>query len=833
MFKSYYYNYIALLLVSLLLFNNFNAQQSSGGVPKSFLKEGVFSVLKSEIKSIKLPYINNEQEKERADLISNDKCEGCKNNYYGRGIDVDINIKELGLFRVLEDESKTWTVKLNSSTAYGMEFFFNEFKLPEGGKLFIFNEERTSLLGAYTSMNNPQDEGKHIKFGTEYIEGKNIYLEYQEPANPEFEGVVSITKVIHIFENIFEKSSKSGPFGGSGSCNINVICPEGDGWANEINSVALILAHDEEFELSAWCSGSVINNTKEDGKPYFLTAKHCIGGTTSQLFDHTTWRFLFNHQTTTCNSDGTDVSSSINQSIYGSTLLSKDGPGTDSPTTDYLLLELNTSADVLKNMGVCYAGWTLDEETEPSYVGIHHPSGDVKKVSIDKHPIEATSYYSQLPNNFNHWMVNWDYGTTEGGSSGSPLFSSKHRIIGQLHGGDAGCNGEENNSQADWYGRFDMSWTIGNFSFWLDPYNTGQTSIDTYCPGGYDEISYENVWSGNYTPYCDTKLSDGFNINWDNNLNNNVVEVCVNENIILSPFNDNEDCLGIFPLTYESGCCDGNQENAYLVSLGGCLPDFDFCKFKKIWVSLTLCDHNLIPINQEYASWQYFTFNSPTNVTSFNLNDYLPSGVNFQSGQIYKLKLATTNSGTWEEYTRYIKFYSNQVNINGLNTSYNIYGSNISIQNSTISQPIEVVANNSITILPGTKLEKGHYYIDETVNCSSFKNKSTTNKNKIIRKNKILNKVRISESEINTNYLSKNPIKISPNPTKGLLKIEIILNSEEIAELDLKDLLGNTIFKETSDKNIFNFDLSKYPKGVYMLTTKIGGKLYVDKIIHQ
>ena len=76
-------------------------------------------------------------------------------------------------------------------------------------------------------------------------------------------------------------------------------------------------------------------------------------------------------------------------------------------------------------------------------------------------------------------ITDWDLGTTEPGSSGSPLFDQNHRIIGQLHGGYAACG----NDDSDWYGRFFTSWTGGGsptnrLSDWLDPISTGQPALD-------------------------------------------------------------------------------------------------------------------------------------------------------------------------------------------------------------------------------------------------------------------------------------------------------------------------------------------------------------------
>ena len=74
-----------------------------------------------------------------------------------------------------------------------------------------------------------------------------------------------------------------------------------------------------------------------------------------------------------------------------------------------------------------------------------------------------------------HWRIDaWEDGTTEGGSSGSPLFNDDKQVIGQLHGGVASCFNNIN----DYYGRLALSFDY--IKEWLDPDSSGVTSINGY-----------------------------------------------------------------------------------------------------------------------------------------------------------------------------------------------------------------------------------------------------------------------------------------------------------------------------------------------------------------
>jgi len=99
----------------------------------------------------------------------------------------------------------------------------------------------------------------------------------------------------------------------------------------------------------------------------------------------------------------------------------------------------------------------------------------------------STTTYSEnsVPGDGTHWRItSWSDGTTtEGGSSGSPIFDPTGHIVGQLHGGYAACG----NTSSDWYGKLGVSWNGGGSSSnrlkdWLDPSNSGVTVLEGYDP---------------------------------------------------------------------------------------------------------------------------------------------------------------------------------------------------------------------------------------------------------------------------------------------------------------------------------------------------------------
>jgi len=246
--------------------------------------------------------------------------------------------------------------------------------------------------------------------------------------------------------------------GGSGPCQVDVVCPGSSAWINEIPCVAAISSGGSIF-----CTGFMVNNTAQDGRNFFITANHC--GVTSGASLVCYW----NYQRPVCGAGTGPLTMFNTGAAFRASYLQ----------SDVTLVELNATPNPA--WGVTYAGWDRSGTNATSSCGIHHPSGDDKKISFENQATITTSYLgTSQPGNGSHvCVIDWDSGTTEPGSSGSPLFDQNHRVIGQLHGGYSACGV----NLADWYGGFALSWTGGGsnstrLSNWLDPLGTGAMTVD-------------------------------------------------------------------------------------------------------------------------------------------------------------------------------------------------------------------------------------------------------------------------------------------------------------------------------------------------------------------
>jgi len=382
---------------------------------------------------------------------------------YAENIIVDINLKDRGICVTKTNGDKIWYLKIKSKDAFSLGVLFDYFRIPIGSELFIYSKDQKHIRGAYTYLNNKSNYMLPIS----PIKGDELIIEYYEPKNVDFEGMLHIGFIAHDYKNIFKQLTKSTLFGNSGACNINVNCDEDVLWQTLKHSVCKITYN------GRLCSGALINNTNNDGYPYILTANHCI----NNEFDANSAIFYFNYESPNCiNADGTE-----DQSIANSTIIATP----DIKTIDFSLLEL--SVEPPPAFRPYYAGWNRDIKDPISVTSIHHPAGDIKKIS-KAYNGAVQSNYGYGYTEFTHWWIDfWDEGTTEGGSSGSPLFDQNGLIIGDLSGGDASCSFNFN----DYYQQFSYSWDSYEdinlqLKNWLDPESKGDLFIKGYNP--YDTI---------------------------------------------------------------------------------------------------------------------------------------------------------------------------------------------------------------------------------------------------------------------------------------------------------------------------------------------------------
>ncbi|HEY3389081.1 MAG TPA: trypsin-like peptidase domain-containing protein, partial [Prolixibacteraceae bacterium] len=442
------YLLILLLLTGLTLSSS--GQLSYGGIPASFskLKKADYAV-----PVIDMEPVDNDQ------LLFAEKQDpnNLKAFYFAKSFNVNISPESSGRWDINGD-MKIWRIGIHSKGAWSINLIFDKMIIPQEASLFIYSKDQKKVLGAFTSENE-QSSGY---FSTYPISGDEIVVEYNEPVKSVYTGQLHISSVNHDYKNVFGTR----PLGEAGLCNMDVYCPDAIPYAKEKQSVVSLIVAGREL-----CTGTLVNNTRQDKTPYLLTAGHCI----ANAADAQTTVFCFNYESPSCGNGESSLNGYADQTLSGAILKAR------SDSLDFALVQLETPPPA--EFRPYFAGWSRAIVTPASTVAIHHPKGDVKKICKDNNAPTIDSYNADfLSNGF--WKIGkWEIGTTETGSSGCALLNQNNLIVGSLTGGTATCTDPTN----DLFAMFNKQWDhykTSNMQLkaWLDPNGTGVSELSGFNP---------------------------------------------------------------------------------------------------------------------------------------------------------------------------------------------------------------------------------------------------------------------------------------------------------------------------------------------------------------
>ncbi len=429
---------------------------------------------------------------------------------------VDIQPDRDGTWETLRDGTRVWRYRVESSVASSFNFGFTNFKMTPGSKLWVYSPDFKSKFGPFTTANNHS----HRQLWTPVVLGSEAIIELTVPARSVMP-TLHLTQIGQGYRGFGAKDLTPGEgckLGGqndkagqakSGSCNTDVAClGANDPWQQNRRAVA-----SQGVGGSRVCTGSLLNNTRNDGRMLYVTATHCgvTAANAPSLFVY--WNF----DAPTCRAPGSTASGSdavvgnTTQTQTGATFLAQTGnpftaDGAAGSKSDVTLVEFNQPANPAFNL--FWAGWdrrniaancrpgSTVSGTDGQCASIHHPDGDEKRITFS----EVNMVTASISNASGvHWTAQWDPtppvlpgipgspssiipGVTEPGSSGSPLYNADRRLVGVLSGGPSFC-GATGSSLQDQYGKLAHAWDgLGTASTrvrdYLDPTNSGAEFID-------------------------------------------------------------------------------------------------------------------------------------------------------------------------------------------------------------------------------------------------------------------------------------------------------------------------------------------------------------------
>ena len=379
----------------------------------------------------------------------------------------------------VEESLEIWSLHVRVENAPALCIYFDSFHLPVGAQLTFRSE-----AGRFSQdfMEGPIDfteNNDHGRWVSGEVPGEEVVVTYSQPVGTVSTPQLHISGVGYFFRMLWldgEYDLLAENNRGSDPCQVDVMCPEGEDWQCQRDAVVrLRISMGGGIFL---CSGAMVNNTALDCRQLLLSSFHCADD-----MSDSDWGFLkvrYNYEFFDC--DGTSsFNSHVRTGVYFLTSSDDISAGGNINGSDFLLMEVEDP--VFDSWTPFYAGWDVTGSVSTSGVGIHHPSGDRKKISTFTSNVSNSSVY--FPGA--HWRVYWEetqtnHGVTEGGSSGSPLFDEDGRIVGTLTGGASFCNSP---NAPDYYGKMSFHWSGNNpigddekLEPFLDPAGTGQQTLD-------------------------------------------------------------------------------------------------------------------------------------------------------------------------------------------------------------------------------------------------------------------------------------------------------------------------------------------------------------------
>lgn len=377
--------------------------------------------------------------------------------------EVDIDAIKSGYWMMDQASGiKIWVMIIKVKDAKESTLYFRKFEPGASGRLFVIAQDGAIVKGAFTEVSRAKDS----PFSIGPLPGGKLILQFETSINAH-DYQIELNEI-----GLLKTEENSQGFGSSGACEVNINCPEGLEWQRQKRGVARIVV--KQGSALYYCSGSLVNNTLQDKTPYFLTANHC--GSNATATDYAQWIFAFNYEAAGCERPDSEP---VSQSMTGATLIAHAGGGT-AGGSDFKLLRF--LQEVPQAYNPYFNGWSRSGNPPNAGVGIHHPEGDIKKISTYTTPLQSSDYGANVSNpSGKYWRMNWSetangHGVTEGGSSGSPLFDADGRIVGALTGGSSSCNDRQ---EPDYYGKFSYSWASNGteasdqLAPWLDPLQSG------------------------------------------------------------------------------------------------------------------------------------------------------------------------------------------------------------------------------------------------------------------------------------------------------------------------------------------------------------------------
>jgi hypothetical protein len=370
--------------------------------------------------------------------------------------EVSFNTVNSGRWTNLDNGDRVWILGMRSEIALSLNITFSEFVIPNGGKVYIYNNSRTDFIGPLTNRHNSTNSS----MTTLPVSGNEIVIEYYEPYAYRGVGVIEISAVSQAYKSL-ESAADAAT-----SCITALPENQNNKVLSDISSSVLLMLVDNGQRVA---TGTLVNNTQNDGTPYFITSSASLMG------DPNSWVFVFGLNDENCSSNNTSVSDveCWDKALTGAQVLAIDAP------SGMALLQISNKPKT--SWGVYYAGWSGQPSGANHFACIQQAFGINQSISLFSGMLQTTNWNGLLAAPINSWSV----GNTFVGSVGSPIFNDDGLFCGVLIGGNSSCD----NDGIDYAAVLSSAWST--FKVYLNPTGGAKSNAEGFYPIFLDEETSE------------------------------------------------------------------------------------------------------------------------------------------------------------------------------------------------------------------------------------------------------------------------------------------------------------------------------------------------------
>ncbi len=165
------------LILFLLIINLhvLHAQVEEKGIPFSF-KSGIHLGFNNAVYSFS-PDTALYKKSQETNYSRNSRF-SLKSAKIGTILPVNLSMENAGKWKYFQNGDKIWYLKIHVRNAYAIGLYYDDYQVNNNGHLYLYNENRSEVLGAFSSKNNDSSKS----FVTGVIKDNTIIIEYHEKA---------------------------------------------------------------------------------------------------------------------------------------------------------------------------------------------------------------------------------------------------------------------------------------------------------------------------------------------------------------------------------------------------------------------------------------------------------------------------------------------------------------------------------------------------------------------------------------------------------------------------------------------------------------------------